>query len=395
MSRRPRSAGLASAEQLLLTVAVALAAAAPFTGLGDAFATRVSGDADGHAAGPHAPWAAAQAGVLSAAAETAEAAARADDLVRAAKDAPHRLHVFVSNDWDVPDHAAETFALQERLHREHPALKITQFIGPYTFTDPAVPTRVKRSNVDWALRMEAEHGDELGLHIHPYTHFVAAAGVRPKLGPVFADARAGRDPGYVVNLGAAFGLRETRRLLRGAKHNFGEAGLPEPRSFRAGGWTAADHTLRALADEGFRVDASAVPVSMLEAWRTNGMPLYAWLSEQWPHITTESQPYFPARGSGRGRRGTLPLLEVPDNGALADYATGEQMIDIFRRTVAAGLEDGPRVLSIGYHGVSLPSYFSRIDAALRHLDGFLAENGAGPVVYSTAQEIADLFGAPK
>jgi hypothetical protein len=344
-----------------------------------------------------------QAGVAGAMDEAAALArsaerARAAEAAHAAANAPHRLHVFVSNDWDVPDHAPETFRLQEELHAKHPDLRVTQFVGPYTFTDPLVSAQTAQRNVDWLRRMEAEHGGEIGLHIHPYTHFVEASGLRARTGPGFYSPRPGRDVGHSVNLAAAFNEAETAQLLQGAKRIFAEAGLPEPRAFRAGGWTAGEHTLRALADEGFRVDASAVAYELLDSWKDNGQPLYGWLAQHWPGMNTHSQPYFPARyrsGLRAALQKKLPLLEIPDNAALADYATAERMIEIFHQTVADGLEDGPRVLSIGYHGVSLPSYVDHIDGALTYLDQFLAKDGAGPVVYSTAQEIADLFGAAK
>lgn len=304
-----------------------------------------------------------------------------------------RLHVFVSNDWDVPNHEASTFLLQERLHASHPELRVTHYVGPYLFTDASVPFGMAEEHVAWLRRVEAAHGDEIGLHIHPYSSLVEEAGLSSTgRAPYFTSPRVGRDPGYSLNLGAAFDEAETRQLLLRSRELFLEHGLPEPTAFRAGGWTADAHTLRALADTGFRSDASAVPVELLGSWITNGEPLYPWLKRTWEGIDTGSQPYFPSK-QRPNVAGDLPLLEIPDNGALADYMTTDRMTALFDQLVGQMNADGKsRVLSIGYHGVSLPNHFPRIDGALRYIDSKLASSGLGPAVYSTAREIADLFG---
>jgi hypothetical protein len=55
----------------------------------------------------------------------------------------HPLYVLVGTDWDDSDNPASSYALQDELHATFPELKITHFVGPYTFTDPALtPARV-------------------------------------------------------------------------------------------------------------------------------------------------------------------------------------------------------------------------------------------------------------
>ncbi len=366
---------------------VACAGVAGLGQLGDAFGREVAG-AGGVQRRPTGLAVSSQAGAFSGAVELAETASHvADDVNRVTP----RVHVYVSNDWDVPNHAAETFRLQEQLHARHPALKVTQFVGPYTFTDPAVPASVAGDNVAWLRRMEREHGDEIGLHIHPNSHFVASAGVTPKRGPTFGVPRAERDFGYTVNLGAAYDEGETVKVLTRAKEIFAEHGLPDPTAFRAGGWTADTHTLRALAAMGFRSDSSAVAYEFLDHWRLRPEHgLYKWVESHWRGTHAGSQPYFPAADNA-AVPGSLPILEIPDNGALADYATADDMKRVFHQTADAPSTGKPRVLSIGYHGVSLPNFYDRIDGALTYLDEFTQPNNIAEVVYVTAREIADLF----
>ena len=61
----------------------------------------------------------------------------------------HPLYVVVSNDWDDPDNSDEALTLQEELHAEHAELRMTHFVGPYTFTDPSVSSERAALLVDW------------------------------------------------------------------------------------------------------------------------------------------------------------------------------------------------------------------------------------------------------
>src|SRR5262249_13067966 len=77
----------------------------------------------------------------------------------------HPLYVAVSNDWDDPDNDDPMLERQERLHARHPALVLTHFVGPYTFTDPTVSATRQQFLVDWVNGMARDHGDEIGLHV--------------------------------------------------------------------------------------------------------------------------------------------------------------------------------------------------------------------------------------
>jgi hypothetical protein len=55
----------------------------------------------------------------------------------------HPLYALLTTDWDSSDSRDSVLKLHEKLLAEHPALKITHFLGPYTFTDPKSRLRVK------------------------------------------------------------------------------------------------------------------------------------------------------------------------------------------------------------------------------------------------------------
>lgn len=297
----------------------------------------------------------------------------------------HPLYVFVSNDWDDPDVADEVLDRQEALRTLHPSLRMTHFVGPYTFTEPDMPAGRADALVAWLSEQRDDFGDEVGLHIHPYCSFVTAAGISCLTQPTAAgypDAT-----GYAVFL-ATYSEEETFELLRTADELFTAHDLDKPTSFRAGAWAAGIHTLRALDAAGHVADASAVAWQRLEEWE--GLPLYDWNREHWEPIGDTSQPYHPSEDDALSSAPPqLALLEVPDNAALADYVTGREMEDVLEANWPGDALPEPRVFSIGYHPSTFyGANYTRMDVALANVDLFLAADDAGPLVYATASELA-------
>lgn len=308
----------------------------------------------------------------------------------------HPMYVFVTTDWDDPDNPDANLARQERLHASHPAMRVTHFVGPYTFTDPSVSTERAALLAAWVRDMRDRYGDEIGLHIHPYCSFVESAAVACRTSPSFAYPRDDAT-GYTVYLSSYTG-EETGALLGRAKGIFSENGLGTPTSFRAGGWTVMIHTLEALAAEGFVADTSANNWRRLEEWEGYpGADLFEWNKEHWSTIDERSQPYYPSEADIlSAAEPAVPILEVPDNGILVDYVTGGEMIEMFHANWAEGAAlEKPTAYVIGYHPPNFSEqYYGRIDEALAHIDRFLSSGDGGPVVYATMSEAATVWPRP-
>lgn len=304
----------------------------------------------------------------------------------------HPLYVVVSNDWDNSDNADATLERQERLHARHPSLLLTHFVGPYTFTDPAVTPARRQFLVDWVSELRDREGDEIGLHIHPYCNFVEDAGLACKTDHSFARD-TGDATGYTIFLGS-YSEEEFTALLEHAIDLFQAAGLGRPTSFRAGGWTLEPQTMRALAATGFAADTSAANWARMEEWADNpGATLFQWNREHWAPIAETSQPYYPsttdllATSSPR-----VSVLEVPDNGLLVDYVTGSEMVEMFEENLGSGALSAPRVYSIGYHPPNFSeTFFARMDQALGEIDRHLAGSDLGPVVYARLSDLARVW----
>ena len=312
----------------------------------------------------------------------------------------HPLYVLTSVDWDRSDIEGHELDWHLALHQDHEHLRITQFVGAYTFTDPAVSAERTAELVDWLDANRQEYDDEVGLHIHAYCHFVEYAGVTCRHEPSFVYD-AGDASGYTV-LSSAYTEDEYTTLVQTADALFEEHGLGKATSFRAGGWIADEGVLRALASVDYVADTSSVNWACLEEWDGyQNNALWEFITDTWSEIDATSQPYYPSQeDAGVPGDPAIPILEVPDNACLADYIDAEQMIEVLEANWAGEALEEPKVWSIGFHNVTKNAvYFidfrPHVEGALDHADRYLAVNDEGPLVYGTLSEMALVWPSPR
>jgi hypothetical protein len=304
-------------------------------------------------------------------------------------------YVVVSTDWDFSDPGTQVIAFQNTMHMEHPELRITHFVGPYTFTDPAVTADRQQELVDWLLMNRDTHHDEIGLHIHPYCNFVEHAGLTciTDQSTVYATDTTG----YTIKVGA-YTREQFGTLLQHASDLFVQHGLNVPKTFRAGGWTATLDTFNALVDHDFHADTSALNWARIEEWKDkNSGELYRWTMEHWAPINDTSQPYFPSQTDVLATTApAMPMLEVPDNGVMIDYVTQDEMNGLFDANWVGGVGQplmSPSVLMMGFHPSTTFSYaeFGRVEGLLKYADMHLANRHEGPVVYITLDDLVAVY----
>lgn len=305
----------------------------------------------------------------------------------------HALYLFISTDWDFPDVDDRVLDHHEELHMLHPELLITHLIGPYTFTDPAVPQDRRDLIVSWAKKLRDTYEDEIGLHVHPRCTFVETVGLPCLTQPSVAYPE-GDTTGYTVRLGA-YSRDEWNLMFAKADEIWENVGFGKPVSFRAGAWTLETHVAQALADSGFVVDSSPVNWQYMEEWE--GYDLLTWNKAQWAPINDTSQPYYPTEDSllSDGSGADIPLLLVPDNGVMVDYWDVPEMNAIFDANWSGQALALPTQVSTGFHPAPTAYYskseYDRLDGFFTYVDQFLASEGMGPVVYARMADAKKLW----
>jgi hypothetical protein len=109
------------------------------------------------------------------------------------------------------------------------------------FVDPLFSYALGTLQLRNVLELINEHGQELGLHLHPeWLNDPRCVGLPKFSGPLLWQ----------------YSAEEQALLLRAGLARFKELGMPPPTAFRAGSWGAESSTLDALRETGFIFDTS-------------------------------------------------------------------------------------------------------------------------------------------
>jgi len=282
-----------------------------------------------------------------------------------------KLQLVVTVDWEGRDLREDNLLAMQSLHARFPQVKIVHFLNAGYYTkqgaSPAdVTTRINRA---------IQPGDEKALHIHGWKRLFEASGLTFRASPTFwgtsLDAHGREcveDCGHEVPI-SLYTSEELRKVVKFSLDTLETNGFGRAKSFRCGGWMAKQNVRDAIAAEGLKYEHSAVPTVFLQP-KLGATPVYSWLSELWQGTTNVSQPYTLATT-------TTTLTEVPDNGALADYVSTQQMMETFEANKTAFLKDRKKnvVVSVGFHEETAASYLPQLEAALQGMyDEAKAEN---------------------
>jgi len=274
--------------------------------------------------------------------------------------------IVVSVDWEGSGFDAADLDAFRQFRDDFPNVPLTHFLNPAYFTRLGPNDVVGAVDASDKIRTVLRDGDEIGLHVHADNHLLYAAGVAPKKYPSWDNLPD--MTGHTVPL-STFSEEEVRRIVAFSCRTLEQQGFDRPRAFRAGGWHAGHHVLSALVAEGFAVDSSEVPHDWLPG-------SFGEVEELWPNATRVSQPYRLEGG----------LVEVPDNGCLADFATCDDMVDSFNAVVRAS-RGQPSVLSLGFHQETAAKFLPRLRSALLEIE-LRAAMQRIPIRYDRTKDVA-------
>lgn len=280
-----------------------------------------------------------------------------------------KLKIIVSVDWEGEDLRSENLEAMQAFRQDFPEVPLQHFLNAAYYTKKGA----QAAQTTQAIRSVLREGDEEGLHIHAWRSLIRASGVPFRTGPSFVgpevdEANCGLDCGMDVAL-TAYTKDELRKVLQFSVKLLQKQGFQRAQSFRAGGWQADAKVLDALTEEGFTLDSSATYAPYLKkAW--GDYQLYPLVGKLWPQIQPTSQPYRFEGSSGKS------LTEVPNNGCLADYMTGTQMLAAFRSNAQLlnQTQETPVYLSIGFHQETAADWLPRLRSGLKLIKDYAAKH---------------------
>lgn len=290
----------------------------------------------------------------------------------------NQVRVILSVDWEGRELSDQNLEAIKTFRDHFPEAKTLHFLNAAYFTKANINKDLAQKKITSVLRK----GDEHGLHIHGWRTLFEKSGVSYKPGPSWVQDKVmslskmnqqyedGIDFGHDVPI-SAYSVKELRSVIRCSLEIFKRYDFCRPQSFRAGGWMATEDVLKAVQLEGFLFDSSAVPPFLLKDKRKSPI-LHDWLDQIWPEITETTQPYVILE-EGHDKS-TQKLWEIPDNGCLADYMTGDEIFWAFKRNWETfkdkKCKDDTINLSIGYHQETASKYIDRVADGLKKIQRF-------------------------
>ncbi len=282
------------------------------------------------------------------------------------------VHVIMTVDWEGRNLNPSNIAAMQQLRQDYPTLPILHYLNAaYYFKSGANAEQTTDT-----IRSTLLPIDQLGLHIHGWQSLFTAAGVtfrnQPNWNPggkPLTDAECASDCGHSIPI-RAYSEAELSQVIKFSIDTLSSHGFGRAQHFRAGGWMLSQRVSNALTANGIVSDSSAVPAEFLHA-RLYNYPLYQWAVQTWTGITQTSQPYLLTTKHGA-------LLEVPDNGCLADYMSGAQMLTVLKANLAEAQASGEeRIVVVGFHQETADDWLPHIRD---FLSGAFALNANGQVV---------------
>lgn len=277
------------------------------------------------------------------------------------------LTICVTTDWEGQDLEDDNLDEMTAFRHQFGNVPLTHFICPAYLTRGG-----NLGAISGRIRAQVLPIDEVGLHIHCWQTLVVASHVAPVLqpswyiqgnGPAVPYGQGQSDVGHGVPLGA-YSAGDIGHIIACANNLLVTNNIAPatPVSFRCGGWMSADAVQQALQAQGMANDSSSTdaPYFTQVNQRLQGFNcrLGTWLPQLWGTAAVAAPAYLAntlshAVQPGGGTDTTQPyqiagVLQVPDNGVLADYLTAQM---IYNRLHAAWQQaaQGDVVHVCGFH----------------------------------------------
>lgn len=256
------------------------------------------------------------------------------------------LTICVTTDWEGQNLGNANLAAMTLFRQQFPNVPLTHFICPAYLTRGGNLGAISHTILGQILP-----NDEVALHVHCWQTLVAASNVNPVLqpswyiqgnGPAVPYGQGQSDVGHGVPLGR-YTPAEIGQIVTHANQLLvqNQIAPATPVSFRCGGWMSADGVQQALQAGHVANDSSCTDAPYFtqidQRLQQFNCRLGSWLPQLWganalaqpAHLAnTLSHAVLPGGGTALTQPyGIQGVLQVPDNGVLADYLTAQMIYD--------------------------------------------------------------------
>lgn len=259
------------------------------------------------------------------------------------------LTLYMTVDWEGWSLDAENLQAMRDFRVRHPHIPMLHLLNPAYWQRPGADAAA----IAEQMRSTFLPQDGQGLHLHGWRTLVEACGVAYRSQPAFGAGDAvctEQDCGYDVSLELAYGEAELTRLLACSSERLVQQGFDRPVHFRAGGWQLGPRLASALQANGFVWDSSRIDYNLLLGRWAPDSALVGMLKTLHPQASPLDQP-----------RELLPgLMQYPNNAALADYTSANDLLQLFQRLV----EQRKTVMVLGFHQETAEHYLPRLEEVI-------------------------------
>jgi hypothetical protein len=262
-------------------------------------------------------------------------------------------------DWEGRSISLKNISAIGKFRSAYPEIPMLHFLNPGYFTKDYVDADLKNI-INAVIRPE----DERGLHIHAWKSLVQYCGINYQSKPTFADidenCSDGKECGHTVSLEYAYSQPELSQLIKCSQEILANQGFGEAKSFRAGGWQLGTKLAQALTENNITLDSSRTDGKVLiPQWGENSN-LVQMVLKLHPTASSVDQPFELLPG----------LMELPNNGCLADYTPASTLLKIFKENVKAG----KRYFVTGFHLETADAYLPQLEKGLAEIKKYALEN---------------------
>ncbi len=268
------------------------------------------------------------------------------------------IKVYVTVDWEGISLEGENIETMREFRQKFPYIPMLQLLNAAYF----VRDHPHNEWLTQIIKSTFLPKDTQGLHVHAWKSLTNYCKVDYQYTHSFADVDEHcniGDCGYTVSLELAYSQQALTQLVACSRDVLVNNGFDQAIHFRAGGWQLGPKLIVALEASGFVWDSSTIDANLLMTRWHEESGMVQMLKQLHPISTPLDQPY-PLNAQ---------LMEYPNNAALADYTSTQQIVTLFENLILnKNLSNNIKVMVLGFHQETATDFLVRLEDAIPQME---------------------------